>query len=81
MSFHSATAVAMSVVATEPVQKAEVGVPKPRARHVNDACRILQISRSHLYAMAAKGLIRLVRVGGRTVVPESEIDRILGEAA
>jgi excisionase family DNA binding protein len=61
--------------------RVESVAPNPRARHVNDACRILQISRSHLYAMASKGLIRLVRIGNRTVVPESEIDRILGEAA
>jgi excisionase family DNA binding protein len=54
---------------------------KPRARRINDACVILQISRSHLYALAAKGKIRLARIGGRTVVPESEIERLLGEAA
>jgi excisionase family DNA binding protein len=67
--------------ATETGKKAVASAPKPRARHVNDACKILQISRSHLYAMASKGMIRLVRIGNRTVVPESEIDRILGEAA
>jgi hypothetical protein len=39
------------------------------------------ISRSHLYALEAKGLIRLVRLGGRTVVPETEIDRLLAEVA
>jgi excisionase family DNA binding protein len=80
MSFHG-TAIASTSVAIEPVKRVESVAPKPRARHVNDACRILQISRSHLYAMAAKGLIRLVRIGNRTVVPESEIDRLLGEAA
>lgn len=81
MSFHSKTALATGVVAAEPVKRLEADAPKPRARHINDACQILQISRSHLYAMAAKGLIRLVRIGNRTVVPESEIDRLLGEAA
>lgn len=54
---------------------------KPRARRINDACAALGVSRSHLYALASKGLIRLVRIGNRTVVPESEIDRLLGEAA
>lgn len=67
--------------ATETGKKTVAPAPMPRARHVNDACKILQISRSHLYAMASKGMIRLVRIGNRTVVPKSEIDRILGEAA
>jgi excisionase family DNA binding protein len=81
MTFYSETAAATGVVAAEIVETVEADAPKPRARHVNDACRILQISRSHLYAMASKGMIRLVRIGNRTVVPETEINRILGEAA
>lgn len=54
---------------------------KPRARRINDACAALGVSRSHLYNLAAKGEIRLARIGNRTLVPESEIDRLLGEAA
>lgn len=54
---------------------------KPRARRVNDACATLGVSRSHIYNLAAKGEVRLVRIGGRTLVPESEIDRLLGDAA
>lgn len=57
------------------------GGDKPRARRINDACEALGISRSHVYALASKGALRLVKVGGRTLVPESEIDRLLGEAA
>jgi excisionase family DNA binding protein len=64
------------------VTKKNAGNSAPRARRINDACTILQISRSHLYALASKSKIRLIRIGGRTVVPESEIERILrGEAA
>jgi excisionase family DNA binding protein len=54
---------------------------KPRARRIKDACAALGVSRSHLYNLAAKGEIRLARLGNRTLVPESEIDRLLGEAA
>ncbi len=50
---------------------------RPRARRITDACRALGVSRSHLYALASKGQIRLVHIGGRTVVPESEIDRLV----
>jgi excisionase family DNA binding protein len=52
-----------------------------RARRINPACGALGISRSHLYALAKRGRIRLVRLGGRTVVPESEIERVLREGA
>ena len=52
-----------------------------QAYRVNPACRALDISRSHLYALEKKGLIRLVRIGGRTVVPRSEIERVLREGA
>ncbi len=54
---------------------------EPRAYRVNDACRILSISRSHLYDLASAGKVRLVRLGARTLVPASEIARLLGEAA
>jgi excisionase family DNA binding protein len=50
-----------------------------RARRINAACEALDISRSHLYALAAKGKIKLIRIGGRTLVPESEIDRLVEE--
>jgi excisionase family DNA binding protein len=64
---------------------ASYGAPRPasnrRARRVNDACDALQISRSHLYALAAAGMIKLIRIGGRTLVPEAEIDRLAEEGA
>ncbi len=53
------------------------GFDRPRARRIPDACRAIGISRSHLYALAAKGQIRLIHIGGRTVVPETEIDRLI----
>lgn len=56
-------------------------VARPRAYRINDACATLQISRSHIYAMAAKGKVKFVKIGNRTVVPASEIDRLLGEVA
>ena len=54
---------------------------RPRARRINDACDALQISRSHLYALAAAGKIKLIHIGGRTLVPEAEIDRLAEEGA
>ena len=48
-----------------------------RARRINDAAHALGVSRTTLYNMAAAEKLRLVKVGGRTLVPETEIDRLV----
>jgi excisionase family DNA binding protein len=53
----------------------------PKARRLPEACRILGVSRSTMYRLAAQGQIRLVRIGGRTLVPESELDRLVAGGA
>jgi hypothetical protein len=53
----------------------------PKARRVNDACRAIGISRSLIYKLAAQCNINLVHVAGRTLVPESEIERLASEGA
>jgi excisionase family DNA binding protein len=53
----------------------------PKARRVLDACRAIGISKSTLYRLAGQGKVRLVRIGGRTVVPEAEIDALVNEGA
>jgi excisionase family DNA binding protein len=52
-----------------------------RAFRVNSACYALGISRSHLYSLEKKNQIRLIRIGGRTLVPATEIERLLREGA
>jgi excisionase family DNA binding protein len=64
-----------------PIGKKSSAPNGQRAWHVNDACAALQISRSHLYALAAAGKIKLIRIGGRTLVPGVEIDRLADEGA
>lgn len=51
----------------------------PRAYRVKDACSVLGIGRSSLYKLASAGKLRLVRIGGRTVVPGAEIERLAKE--
>jgi excisionase family DNA binding protein len=53
----------------------------PKARRVPDACKALGISKAMLYKLASQGKVRLVHIGGRTVVPETEIDRLASEGA
>jgi excisionase family DNA binding protein len=57
------------------------GVTGRKARRVNDACRAIGIGRSTLYKLAADDKIKLVRILGRTLVPESEIERLIKEGA
>jgi excisionase family DNA binding protein len=54
---------------------------KPVAYRVNDFCAAIGIGRSKLYALAKEGKIKLVKVGGRTVVPATEADRLVAEGA
>lgn len=50
---------------------------KPKARRLEDAARSLGLSKGFLYKLEKAGKIRFVRIGGRTVITETEIDRIL----
>lgn len=52
-----------------------------RAYRIVDACRALGVGRSTIYKLAAEGKLRLVRIGGRTVVPASEIERLANEGS
>jgi excisionase family DNA binding protein len=54
---------------------------RPDAWRVNDALRQLSVSRATLYKMANNGELRLARIRGRTLVPDSEIVRLLGGVA
>jgi excisionase family DNA binding protein len=59
----------------------EPSIDAPKARRIPDACHVLGISRATIYKLASQGKVRLVRIGGRTVVPETEIDRLASEGA
>lgn len=52
---------------------------------VPDALRLLSLGRTKFYAEVAAGRVRVVKAGGKTLVPQSELDRYvrdrLAEAA
>jgi excisionase family DNA binding protein len=50
-----------------------------KARRIPDACEALGICRSTLYKLAGQNKLKLVRIAGRTVVPETEIERLGSE--
>ena len=49
---------------------------QPLAWRVNDACQRLSISRATVYKMVKMGRLRLIKIAGRTLIPDSEIERL-----
>lgn len=47
------------------------------AYSIAEAADALRCSRSHINALIARGDLRRVKVGSRTLIPASEIDRVL----
>lgn len=53
----------------------------PRAVSIADACASLSVSRMTLGRRIADGSIRVVRLGGRVLVPVAELERLLAGPA
>lgn len=45
--------------------------------NVGEAARIIGVGRTTMHKMLNQGRIRPVKVGSRTIIPKSEIDRLL----
>ncbi|MGH6987322.1 MAG: helix-turn-helix domain-containing protein [Caulobacteraceae bacterium] len=56
-------------------------VAEPLALTIPNACRAIGVGRTWLYEAARRGDLKLIRLGGRTVVPMTELRRLLAEAA
>lgn len=52
---------------------------EPLANQIPDVCRRLGIGRSLLYELIKNGRIRSIKIGSRTLVPESELQRFVAE--
>ena len=52
---------------------------RPLAYRMKDAERVSGVSKSKLYQLAADGKLTLTRVGGRTLVPDAELQRLINE--
>jgi len=62
-------------------KKPQAGDVPPRrlAYPINEGCQLGGFSRSHLYALAAAGKVRLIKVGNRRLLPASELERLTSE--
>ncbi|HEY4846816.1 MAG TPA: helix-turn-helix domain-containing protein [Methylocella sp.] len=52
---------------------------RPLAYHLRPWCKLVGICPSTAYKYISSGKIKVVRIGGRTLIPASESDRILAE--
>ena len=62
-----------------PVQMIAPDPNMPRAYSINDASKLLGVSRSVLYAMISRGELKRLKIGRRTLIARNEIDRLVGE--
>jgi excisionase family DNA binding protein len=53
---------------------------RPAAFSINSFARELSISRGTVYNMHKAGGLKILKIGGRSIVPAEELDRILSEA-
>jgi excisionase family DNA binding protein len=74
MSLHPTTAEAVASKAARPAAA-------PLAYTLSDATAACGLSRSTLYRHAKAGRLRLVRVGGRTLVDAASLRVLIGSAA
>jgi predicted DNA-binding transcriptional regulator AlpA len=65
----------------ETPRRSEYAHLPPKARRVKDACSTLGISRATLYKLSLQGKVKLVKIAARTVVAETEIDRLASKGA
>lgn len=52
----------------------------PELLTIAETADVFRCSKSSIYAWMAAGELRALRIGGRTLIPRSEIDRRIGEA-
>ena len=55
--------------------------PQRLAWPVDEGAHRIGIGRTSVYKLAAEGRLRLIKVAGRTLIPDSEIVRIAAEGA
>lgn len=62
-----------------PIPAEQISAHEPLAYRMKDASKASGLSKSYLYELAAAGRIKLSKVGGRTLVPRTELQRLINE--
>ncbi len=71
----------MQLRSTEPPPSRSAPHPAPLTYTLNGAAAASGLSRSTLYRHAAAGRLRLIKVGGRTLVDAGSLRALVGVAA
>ncbi len=50
---------------------------RPEAHTIREAADRLRCSQSHIFKLIERGHLRRVRIGGRSLIPASEVDRLI----
>jgi excisionase family DNA binding protein len=70
----------MPAVSPEPSSNNDLSV-RPDCWRINDAAKKLSVSRSTLYSLASEGKLKLVKIAGRSLIPDAEIHRLANGGA
>ncbi len=52
-------------------------LPAPLAHRIPEACRRLGVGRSSLYELIKSGEVKTIKIGTRTLVPETELQKVI----
>lgn len=51
----------------------------PLLHSINEACRRLDVGRTLLYALIRDGEIKPIKIGARTKIPDSELQKLIAK--
>ncbi|WP_368492528.1 helix-turn-helix domain-containing protein [Sandarakinorhabdus limnophila] len=54
-----------------------MSIPPRLAYSIRETCAVLPVGKTKLFAMIKAGELRVVRIGGRTLVPASSLQALL----
>jgi excisionase family DNA binding protein len=53
---------------------------EPKYLTINEAIQRYRCSRAHLYALKNRGLLRLYKLGGRSLISVAEVDNVVAQS-
>ena len=56
-----------------------MNAPTPLAHQIPEACNRIGIARTSIYALIKSGEIKSIKVGARTLIPETELQRFIAK--
>ena len=52
----------------------------PLTHHIKDSSRLIGLSVSKIYQLAADGKLKIIRIAGRSLIEHTELQRLIAEA-